>query len=137
MAKHPDRAEQRRYTRINLEDKALLRFTTGKYECTVLDLSLAGMKVTLHLGLILDRFCPVNIELKSQHSDMNFKASARVIRADEGGLAIEFTSMPDECYASLQTYLLYNAEDPFAISTEFPDGSPPFELIHRDRNEPC
>jgi hypothetical protein len=46
------------------------------------------------------------------------------VRADENGLAVEFTSMPNDSYVSLQTLLLYNAKDPFGIRVEFPDDSP-------------
>ncbi|MCL7488099.1 MAG: PilZ domain-containing protein [Desulfobulbaceae bacterium] len=104
---------------------ARLNFTTGDYECIIKDASLGGMLVSGPFMLVLDKNCPVNIELRSRSTNLSFVASAQVVRADENGMAIEFTSMGFDSYVSLQTLLLYNAEDPFAIGVEFPD-DPPF-----------
>lgn len=116
--------QKRKYSRVNLDQVAQLNFTTGKYECIVKNASLSGMLVDGPFALVLDKFCPVYIEVSSRTSNQSFGASARVVRADENGLAVEFTSMPNDSYVSLQTLLLYNAKDPFGIRVEFPDNSP-------------
>lgn len=97
---------------MNLDQIAQLNFTTGKYECIIKDASLSGMLVTGHFALVLDKFCPVYIEVNCRTSNLRFGASARVVRADENGLAIEFTSMAHDSYVALQTLLLYNAIRP-------------------------
>jgi hypothetical protein len=125
MNANPFPRQRRKFSRINLDIGARLNFTTGDYECIIKDASLGGMLVAGPFMLVLDKYCPVNIELRSRTVNLNFAASARVVRADENGMAIEFTSMGFDSYVSLQTLLLYNAEDPLAVGVEFPD-DPPF-----------
>ncbi len=59
---------------------------------------------------------------------MTIRAMARVVRKDKDGVAIEFTSMMYDSYMFLQIILLYEAEDPLAISLEYTDNCP-FELL--------
>ena len=105
--------QKRKYSRVKLNQVARLNFSTGNYECIIKDASLSGMLVAGSFALVLDKFCPVYIEVSDRTSKLSFGASARVVRADENGLAIEFTSMTYDSYASLQTLLLYNAVRPF------------------------
>jgi len=57
-------------------------------------------------------------------SESNLKAEAKVIRADNEGLAFEFILMTFNSCMFLQTTLLCVAEDPFSLCLEFPQHSP-------------
>ena len=119
---------KRRFTRINFSREAVLDFQGKTYcPCRIKDLSLSGMYVFSRFAESEGTCCQVVLRQVGPGSNLTIKAAARVVREDKEGMAIEFTSMAFDSYISLQVILLYEADDPFFISLEYPDNCP-FEL---------
>ncbi len=51
--------------------------------------------------------------------DLEIHATCSVIRGSVNGMALEFLSMKLDDFCHLQTVLLYEADDPFVLGTEF------------------
>ena len=120
---------KRKFSRINFERSVNLDFFTHEYNgCQIKDLSLTGMYITGTFPQQIGELCDVILVQQGISSHLELKASARVVRVDNEGIAIEFTSMTLESNMFLQVTLLYEAHDPLAIGLEFPEDFP-FEII--------
>jgi hypothetical protein len=119
----------RRFSRVNFTRTARLDFQGVSYfPCKIRDLSLSGMYVFSRFAESPGAFCQVFFTQAGSGSVLTIRAMARVVRKDKDGVAIEFTSMMYDSYMFLQIILLYEAEDPLAISLEYTDNCP-FELL--------
>ncbi|MHB8810979.1 MAG: PilZ domain-containing protein [Desulfobulbaceae bacterium] len=122
--------QKRRFTRINFSREVVLNFQGKNYcPCRIKDLSLSGMYVFSRFAESKGTCCQVVFRQVGPGSDLTIKAAAMVVRQDKDGMAIEFTLMAFDSYMSLQVILLYEADDPFIISLEYPENCP-FELYN-------
>ena len=110
----------RRFTRINFEQDVLLDFGAKKYEQSVCNLSLGGICVK---GRFEQREGdPCKVELRQAGAvgpAVDFRAKGRVVWVNGENMAVEFTEMEYDSFLFLQTALLYQAEDPLLVSSEF------------------
>ena len=79
--------------------------------------------------------CLIKYSQTSSTSHFYFKAAARVVRKNEEGIGIIFTSMPPNSYMLLETTLLYESKDPLSIGLQLPDNCP-FEIIEELSENP-
>ena len=121
-------SNKRKFSRIHFDRHVKLDFFVDSFDdCRIKDLSLTGMFVIGVFQQNIGEDCLVNFVQKGASSYLSLLASAKVVRRDEEGIAIEFTSMSFDSYMFLQVSLLYEAEDPLLIGLELPEECP-FEI---------
>lgn len=98
--------ERRNSSRIQLNRQAKLDFNAKVYaEGLIQDLSLTGMFVHGDFQQTEGDHCVVNLVQEGKHSYLSLESSAQVVRKDDKGVAIAFTSMPVESLMLLQMIL--------------------------------
>jgi len=127
---------KRKFSRIEFSQRANIKFQGTNYEnCMIKDLSLTGMFVFGTFSQQEGNKCLIKYSQTSSTSHFYFKAAARVVRKNEEGIGIIFTSMPPNSYMLLETTLLYESKDPLSIGLQLPDNCP-FEIIEELSENP-
>ena len=111
---------QRKYHRINFDEKVNLDFMGDRYDrCQIKNLSLNGMFVT---GIFQQQQKSCHIHLISKVNDKDFEifVEGKVAWANARGVALNFTSMKHSNYNILKNILIYKAEKPSILLKEFP-----------------
>lgn len=120
---------QRKYTRIHLDRHVNVEFVSDSYEYRrVKNLSLAGMFAVGDFNQHVGRSCNVDLVPTGKESDVSLQALARVVRKNDEGIALEFTSMPLDSYLFLQTTFFNESKDPF-VNEKIVSEDCPFEVI--------
>ncbi|CAK8723682.1 PilZ domain-containing protein [Candidatus Electrothrix laxa] len=110
----------RKYTRVNFQRDVHLYFEGKKYiHHAVSDLSLGGMYVNGKFDQQKGDICTVELSNPENNFGVELCARCAVVRVNDDGVALKFTSMGHESFLFLQTTLLYEAEDPMQLGTEF------------------
>ncbi|WP_432735008.1 PilZ domain-containing protein [Maridesulfovibrio sp. FT414] len=86
------------------------------------NLSLKGLLCDPVQGFAVGDDCEVSLSLSE---DVEIFISAKVVRADDTGLAVDFTSMDEVSFTHLRRLIQFNAQDADAIDSELT--SPAFE----------
>ncbi|RWX49649.1 PilZ domain-containing protein [Candidatus Electrothrix communis] len=110
----------RQYTRVDFQRDVHLDFDGKKYiHNTVNNLSLGGLYVEGKFEQQKGDICTVELSNPDNDFGVELRAHCAVVRVNDDGMALEFTSMGHESFLFLQTTLLYEAEDPMQLGTEF------------------
>ena len=113
-------ATPRRFTRVNFNQPVRLDFGDKQYEQEFIrTLSLAGMYVTGHFEQQVGDACTIEMSQPGGTGKINLRAKGSVVRVHDDGIAIDFTSMHQDSLLFLQTILLYAADDPTVLCSEF------------------
>lgn len=125
--------EKRRYVRIPITRHVQLFFSSRRYDdCQLRNISLGGLYINGKFDQKVDEECVVNLTQTTQSTSLTFKADARVVRQDDGGVALEFTSMSFKSLLSLEMILLYEPrEDAEENKIELPEDLP-FKVTEED-----
>lgn len=116
---------KRKFIRVDVLQRASIEFQRMHYaSCHIKNISLTGMFVTGSFYQQVGDECLVKYSRTWKRCRFSFRVKARLVRAAADGIALEFISMPQECYMELQTALLYEAADPLAIGLELPETCP-------------
>ncbi|MCI5165908.1 MAG: PilZ domain-containing protein [Candidatus Electrothrix sp. GM3_4] len=112
---------KRQFTRLQVCLDADLDFGSQRYyRHSVEDISLGGFYVK---GRFDQRrqgdICTICLNQSEVDMDLEIHATCSVIRGSVNGMALEFLSMKLDDFCHLQTVLLYEADDPFVLGTEF------------------
>ncbi|HER63021.1 MAG TPA: PilZ domain-containing protein [Desulfobacteraceae bacterium] len=127
---------ERKFDRIHFDRLVSLEFVNNSYDhCPVENLSLSGMFVTGDFSLQVNEICLINLVQTGMSTDMALQASARVVRKDDRGIAVEFTSMPYDSYLFLQATLLCESGEKLTGLHESPENYP-FEITYRPPSYP-
>lgn len=113
-----EQADHRKYTRIHFDRQVKLDFVDGSYYSKVKNLSLTGMFIIGNFQKHDGKYCLVDLYQTGKTTDLSLRASARVVRKNTKGIALEFVSMPLDSYKFLQSTLPEPEDYPF----EIPDG---------------
>ncbi len=129
--------EKRRYARIHFERNVQLEFFTEIYDkCQVRNISLGGMFITGNFPSNLSDQCYVNLTQTGKQTYLTLQALAKVLRQDDEGLALNFTSMSFESLLSLEMILLYQAREKSSdIEIKLPKDLP-FEINEESSSIP-
>ena len=124
--------ERRRYVRIDLERQVDLEFFTDVYDkCQVKNISSGGMFVLGKFPRDIDDKCYVNFSQTSLNTCLTLQALAKVVRHNDEGLALEFTSMSFESLLSLEMILLFQEKEKAPhVEVKLPEILP-FEIIEK------
>ncbi|MEN8200413.1 MAG: PilZ domain-containing protein [Thermodesulfobacteriota bacterium] len=116
-----NQVERRLYKRISMKDAPFSCWVdTGDLLCKVVCLSLSGIYLECAVELKVGKICEVILTSQDSTFDSPLSLSARVIRVDTKGVAMEFCNTGSEDYMMLQTILLYHSDEPHDIASEFP-----------------
>ncbi len=117
--------KKRKFDRINFHRHVELDFQAKNYlDCEIENLSLTGMFVLGRFDQHVDEHCLVKLSQKGVSSHIKLLALTHVVRKNDEGMALEFTSMSFDSYMFLQVTLLYEADEPLAIGLELPEECP-------------
>lgn len=99
--------EKRKYERLKFDRHVELEFANSAYDfCHIDNLSRTGMFVKGNFKKQEDNCCLVKLVQKGGTTDLSLMAIARVVRKNDKGIALEFTSMTFESYTYLNIILL-------------------------------
>ena len=113
-------SKDRKYTRVNFQRDIYLYFDGKTYtHHTVNNLSLGGMYVKGTFDQQKGDICTVELNNPQDNLGIELRARCSVVRVNDEGIALEFLSMGHDSFLFLQTTLLYEADDPMLLGTEF------------------
>ncbi len=101
-----------RDVRLNFEGKEYKQHTIN-------DLSLGGLYVKGKFDQQAGDTCTIELSKPEADAGVELRACCSVVRVTDDGIALEFISMEQESFLFLQTILLYEADDPMLLGTEF------------------
>jgi hypothetical protein len=114
------KTDLRRFTRVDFSQTVRLHFGGTTYEQTVSNISLGGVYVNGCFDKQFDGICTIEAGRSwPSGKSVCFRAKGTAVRCTEEGMAIAFVAMPQDSLQLLQTALLYKADDPVAMGTEF------------------
>lgn len=116
----------RKFSRIHFDRLVKLDISHDRYYSKVKNLSLTGVFITGNFQKYDGKYCLANFYQteKSTNLKLSLRASAKVVRKNDKGIAIEFVSMSLESYMFLQSTLIDDAEEPLVIRQELPENYP-------------
>lgn len=119
----------RRFTRVNFRQAVQLDFGERQYEQQIIsNLSLGGMYIKGRFEQRPGDICSVIIRPSWPEMPTDFRAKGSVVWVTDEGMAVEFVSMGYDSFLFLQTVLLYEADDPASLSSEFTEKNVDFEV---------
>jgi c-di-GMP-binding flagellar brake protein YcgR len=115
---------RRQFTRIKFPLPITLNFGKKTYTSSATNFSLGGIYVQGWFEQQDGDICDIKLRLSENNPEIIIKAVCSVVRLEENGLALRFTSMEPSCFLCLQEALLYKKN---AHWCEEPNGTnPPF-----------
>ena len=116
---------KRRYTRITFESKVDLRFSEREYlQCETKNLCLSGVWVLDGRDQRVGDQCDIIFHNTGVTNNRMLRIKGEIVRVDDGGIALIFNDMNLNILTNLQTIMLNQADDPFALAEEFLDTLP-------------
>lgn len=113
--------ERRKRTRVPFKIKARLVAPGMKdHECETRNLSVNGVLLVGVAETKIGSLWGIELLGTLKNSSLRVRIKAKAVRTTEDGAAFAFEKMDDDCYALLQTVVIYNAKDPVAVVAEFP-----------------
>ncbi|MCI5142676.1 MAG: PilZ domain-containing protein, partial [Candidatus Electrothrix sp. ATG1] len=110
----------RQFTRLHIHLDAELDFGSQRYyRHSVGNISLGGLYVNGNFAQRSGDICTVTLNHSELDEALEIHATCSVIRSNERGVSLEFISMKLDDFCHLQTLLLYQADDPVILGTEF------------------
>ena len=117
--------DRRRFFRVACEsDGRLITETEGRYPVKVQNLSMGGLLLHGPDGLRPGEQCRLQLHEHGRTMCRIINYWARVVRTGDDTCGLEFLHMDDDGHAFLQTMLLYHADDPLRVVSEFQDNYP-------------
>lgn len=106
---------QRRHSRAEAGFEADVMVAGNAYPVITRNLSMKGVLATANAGIESGKDCTIRILLAPA---IKIEVDGTIIRADEGGTAVEFRSMDDDSFSLLHRLMQWNAEDADIIDEE-------------------
>ena len=111
---------KRQFTRLHIHLDADLDFGSQRYyRHPVDDISLGGLYVNGDFHQQVGDICTVSLNHSELDEILEIHAVCSVVRSNGQGIGLEFISMKLDDFCHLQTVLLYQADDPAILGTEF------------------
>ncbi|WP_420208667.1 PilZ domain-containing protein [Candidatus Electronema sp. JC] len=121
----------RRFTRVNFNHNVELNFSGRIYDAQkICNLSLGGFCVRGQFDQQIGDICAVELR-EAAGKPLNFHAEGKVVWIGGNSMAVEFTAMDHDSFLCLQTALLYQADDPLLLGTEFGRDDVAYDLLDR------
>jgi hypothetical protein len=117
--------ERRRYSRVAVNREGWLTAQDEKQHFEqITNLSMGGVCLRGKSSFRPGDLCTLKLHEDGRHTTRIIEFCAEVIRASDDTVALKFVQMDVDSYMFLQTIILYNADDPLGIVTEFQDDFP-------------
>jgi|GEM_PF-938671 len=115
------RPENRQHTRVVFTRTLRLYIDDARVgEYAARNLSMGGVFMEGdNLNLQPGAQCSLELHEEGQQSSLILKFSAKIIRVEHTGIAVEFLDMEDDSFMFLQTMVLYASDDPIGIAQDF------------------
>ena len=127
--------EKRRYVRIPIKRHVQLFFSSEDYDdCKVRNISLGGMFIDGNFPHKADDECTISLTQTAKSTYLIFQAQAKIIRRDDQGIALEFTSMSFKSLLSLEMILLYEPRDDSEENEIVLPEDLPFDVIDEEES---
>ncbi|MDU9049669.1 MAG: PilZ domain-containing protein [Candidatus Electrothrix sp. Rat3] len=111
---------KRQFTRLHIQLDADLDFGSQRYyRHPVEDISLGGLYVNGEFHQQVGDICTISLNHSEIDEILEIHAACSVVRSNAQGIGLEFLSMKLDDFCHLQTVLLYQADDPATLGTEF------------------
>ncbi len=106
--------DKRQGQRVDFKTQITLRIGESEYHYTgsSKDLSLKGLFVNSEKKIPMDTNCLVQIFLTGMTEKVTLNMRGQIVRTDDMGTAIAFTSMDLDSYTHLKNIVRYNISDP-------------------------
>ncbi len=105
--------ERRRSTRVAFTTTATIRFQDTSYTgCATENLSTKGVFINGVPPRQPGERCDVELRLSGASSDLVLRMQGRVVRAQPGGLAVQFEEIDLDSFYHLKNIVYYNTDDP-------------------------
>lgn len=111
-----------RYVKLFLKGKLL-----GKYPAR--NLSQGGLFIEGDINVPIGEDCGLELYETGRHSSLILNFSGKIVRHEQGGVGVEFTSMKEDSFMFLQTMVLYSSDDPIGVAERFLEGFVPDGVI--------
>lgn len=112
-------SEKRRFSRIVISMEAELAVPGKLFKVDeIVNLSVGGCQLNISDAIVTGTECSLLIILNPADRRMNVEVMGKVVRSDEEGIGIQFTSIEPEALVHLQNIIRYNAKDPDRIDSE-------------------
>jgi hypothetical protein len=111
--------EKRRFTRFPLKMNATLYSNDNSYNSnSLINLSIGGCLIPVEAELAPDTPCSMIICLGSPDSALTIKTEGKIIRSEQGEVAVKFTGVDPDSLFHLQMLARYNSPDSEKIEEE-------------------
>ncbi|CAK8712308.1 PilZ domain-containing protein [Candidatus Electrothrix laxa] len=109
---------QRKFSRVNMQQAVHLDFCSKKYHGIIDNISLCGSFVKGAFKQSKGDICKIDLKESALDSEVAVRAIGSIVRGDTSGVAIEFIAMKTYSYNWLETELLTKAADPSVLEDE-------------------
>ena len=107
---------RRKFTRIHFDRQVKLEFIDDSFYSEVKNLSLTGMFIIGNFQKLESKYCLIDLYQTKKSANFSLRASAKVVRNNDKGIAVQFISMPLDSCKFLQSTLPKPEDFPFKIT---------------------
>lgn len=111
--------EKRKNTRIVFNVTAIVRFMDKDFEGNIINLSLKGMLIKLSGPIPENSKVNIKMYMEGDSSKLAIDIEGQVLRTDNKGTAVIFSSMDIDSFIHLRNIVAYNEGDEDKIMKEF------------------
>ncbi|MDX8389128.1 MAG: PilZ domain-containing protein [Mariprofundaceae bacterium] len=108
----------RDFSRIVIPIEAKLSSDLGEMSGTVHDISISGLCMKVEKPLPDQTVCKITVLLGDDEPKLSIEATGEVLRSNEAGMAISFSSVDVESFPHLKSLILYNSHQSDEIIEE-------------------
>ena len=122
--------DNRRFTRVIFTRSVKLFFEEkvyGKYPAR--NLSQGGLFIEGDINIPIGAECCMELYETGSNSSLILTFSGKILRREQDGVGVLFTSMEEDSFMFLQTMVLYSCDDPVGVAERFLDGFVPHSLL--------
>ncbi len=111
--------EKRQFTRVQFKVKAEIIVKDVKYATDqISNLSVGGCLLPIKAKLEPESPCRVNILMSGANSELKVRVDGKIIRRDQGTVAVRFTGIDPDSLLHLKNIILYNSPDSQTVEQE-------------------
>ncbi len=111
--------EKRRFTRVRFRVQAEITVNETTYATDqIKDLSIGGCLLPINSDLNAGSECIVKILMSGASSELTLQVEGKIIRCDQGTVAIKFTGIDPDSLLHLQNIVLYNSSNVQSVEEE-------------------
>jgi len=113
--------DRRQDVRVTFRALARLQFSGGRIfkKCEIDDISVGGVFVVGVSGVTSGESCELEFQLIGRTSTLVLEISAEVVRAEGGGVALQFVKVDQDSFCHLQNIVFFNYKQAGQLGENF------------------